>query len=59
MELYIHPPMRLHGVVLNLTTHRDNFTFFTLRKIEVYNMENRSLLTEEIHKGINKKKNKK
>jgi hypothetical protein len=27
VELYLHSPIRLHGVVLSLKKHRDNFTF--------------------------------
>jgi len=26
VELYFHPPLRLHGVVLSWKKHRDNFT---------------------------------
>jgi hypothetical protein len=34
MDLYIHSPIRLHGVVLKLVKHRDNFTFtFTLVRV--------------------------
>jgi hypothetical protein len=32
VELYLHSPIRLHGVVLSQGEHRDNFTFtFTWR----------------------------
>jgi hypothetical protein len=27
VELYLHSPIRLHGVVISLRKHRDNFTF--------------------------------
>jgi hypothetical protein len=31
VELYLHSPIRLHGVVLSEGEHRDNFTFsFTI-----------------------------
>jgi hypothetical protein len=29
VELYLHSPIRLHGVMLKLIKHRDNFTFFS------------------------------
>jgi hypothetical protein len=31
VDLYIHFPTRLHGVVLKLVKHRDKFTYFLLR----------------------------
>jgi hypothetical protein len=30
LGLYIHSPIRLHGVVLKFVEHRDNFTFYLL-----------------------------
>jgi hypothetical protein len=34
VELHLHSPLRLHGVVLSYK-HRDNFTYFTLLEQEV------------------------
>jgi hypothetical protein len=28
VELYLHSPIRLHGVVLSLKKHKNNFTFY-------------------------------
>jgi hypothetical protein len=36
VELYLHSPMRLHGMVLSSGEHRDNFTFFKLDLVAVY-----------------------
>jgi hypothetical protein len=33
VELYLHSPIRLHGVVLSSGEHRDNFTFLYKRQI--------------------------
>jgi hypothetical protein len=30
VELYLHSPIRLHGVVLSLQKHRDDFTFYEI-----------------------------
>jgi hypothetical protein len=35
VDLYIHSPIRLHGVMLKLVKHRDNFTFFSLHFIDL------------------------
>jgi hypothetical protein len=35
MDLYIHSTIRLHGVVLKLVKHKDNFTLFTLLLIHL------------------------
>jgi hypothetical protein len=31
VDLYLHSPIRLHGVVLSEGEHRDNFTFLPFR----------------------------
>jgi hypothetical protein len=33
-KLYIHSPIRLHGVVLSYEKHRDNFTFNLPHKMD-------------------------
>jgi hypothetical protein len=30
VEVYLHPPIRLHGMVLSCGEHRDNLLYFTL-----------------------------
>jgi hypothetical protein len=44
VDLYIHSPIRLHGVVLKFVEHRDNFTFLpTMQFNNVLSVESQSI----------------
>jgi hypothetical protein len=36
VELYLHSPIRLHGVVLSYGEHRDKFTFYLLSELRCF-----------------------
>jgi hypothetical protein len=39
LELYLHSPIRLHGVMLRLIMHEENFTFSLLDLINLKSIE--------------------
>jgi hypothetical protein len=55
VELYFYSPIRLHGLVLILKKHMDNFTFaFTFTSVDADRLSNYNLFVMTLHHGVSR-----